>query len=194
LEEADQQLTERVAQLIEQKKVSFVVGGGNDQSYLNVSALLKHSKSVYVINIDAHLDVRPLKEGNLAHSGSPFRQLLEDQRLHGNPNSKNRSFVHLADECVILFVDRFIEFASQGSQCSIEHVNYLRSKSSLTEIVWYQSIRDDPLTPFRSILRSTSTRSSRLRVQVSAHRRRLVFHRSKHVIWYSRLDNRCVSN
>ncbi len=30
-----------------------------------------------VINIDAHFDVRPLKNG-LAHSGSPFRLMLED--------------------------------------------------------------------------------------------------------------------
>lgn len=30
-----------------------------------------------VMNIDSHLDVRPLKEGK-AHSGSPFRLLLGD--------------------------------------------------------------------------------------------------------------------
>jgi formiminoglutamase len=29
------------------------------------------------INIDAHFDVRPLKEGKV-HSGSPFRLLIED--------------------------------------------------------------------------------------------------------------------
>ncbi|CAF1045752.1 unnamed protein product [Adineta steineri] len=136
LEEAHQQLEERINQLIKQGKIPFVVGGGNDQSYPNASALLKNSKSIYVINIDAHLDVRPLKENNKAHSGSPFRQLIEDQRFKSNTSN------------------RFIEFASQGSQCSIEHVNYLRSKSPLTNIIWYQSIRNDPLTPFRSIIKS----------------------------------------
>ncbi len=78
--------------------IPFVVGGGNDQSYPNASALLAHVQSsvgwvdhaidiqrlltlcsgkVGVINIDAHLDVRPKKEGRV-HSGSPFRLLLED--------------------------------------------------------------------------------------------------------------------
>lgn len=35
-----------------------------------------------VINIDAHFDVRPLLDGKKAHSGSPFRQLLEDGEFH----------------------------------------------------------------------------------------------------------------
>lgn len=34
-------------------------------------------RDVGIVNIDAHLDVRPLKE-NRTHSGSPFRQLLEE--------------------------------------------------------------------------------------------------------------------
>jgi len=88
LEEAHQQLEERIYQLIKKGKIPFVVGGGNDQSYPNASALLKNSKLTYVINIDAHLDVRPLKEGK-THSGSPFRQLIEDQRFQNNPSSTN---------------------------------------------------------------------------------------------------------
>jgi formiminoglutamase len=88
LEEAHQQLEERIKELILNKKIPFVVGGGNDQSYPNVSALLNYSKSIYVINIDAHLDVRPLKENNQSHSGSPFRLLCEDQRFYQNPLSK----------------------------------------------------------------------------------------------------------
>jgi formiminoglutamase len=87
LEEAHQQLEQRIKQLILNNKIPFVVGGGNDQSYPNASALLNSSKSIYVINIDAHLDVRPLKENNQSHSGSPFRLLCEDQRFYQNPLS-----------------------------------------------------------------------------------------------------------
>ena len=90
LEEAHRLLEERVSELISKGKIPFVVGGGNDQSYPNASALLNNltkDQSIVVINIDAHLDVRPLKEGNKAHSGSPFRQLLEDQRFLHNPLS-----------------------------------------------------------------------------------------------------------
>ena len=57
LEEAHRQLEDRVEQLISKGKVPFVVGGGNDQTYSNASALLKYSN---VINVDPHLHVRPL--------------------------------------------------------------------------------------------------------------------------------------
>ncbi len=73
---------------------------------------------------------------------------------------KYGSFFNFIYLIKIISLDRFIEFASQGSQCSIEHVNYLRSKSPLTEIIWYQTIRDDPLTPFRSLIKSAEEQKS----------------------------------
>lgn len=53
---------------------------------------------IAVINLDAHFDVRPLKDGK-AHSGSPFRQMLLHELFH-----KNKSI--------------FIEFACKGATCS----------------------------------------------------------------------------
>lgn len=78
----------------------FSIGGSNDQSYPNVRALMEAypNQSIGVINIDAHFDVRPLKDGK-AHSGSPFRQMITHDLFH-----KNNS--------------RFIEFASKGATCS----------------------------------------------------------------------------
>jgi formiminoglutamase len=79
------------------------IGGSNDQSYPNVSALLtNHLSKVGVINIDSHFDVRPLKEGK-AHSGSPFRLMLEDHRFLPNKG-------------------QFVEFATKGATCSIAHL------------------------------------------------------------------------
>jgi formiminoglutamase len=43
-----------------------VIGGGNDQSYPNAAGLLDTcapGTALGVVNIDAHLDVRPLKDG-----------------------------------------------------------------------------------------------------------------------------------
>ena len=155
LEEAHRRLEERSSALIRQGKVPFVVGGGNDQSYPNALGLLKNlpgERSMCVINIDAHLDVRPLKEGNKAHSGSPFRQLIEDRRFEGNARSlSSSSFSQPVDPSMCL--DRLIEFACQASQCSIAHVNYIRSKSPLASIVWLRDIRGDPVGSFRSLLR-----------------------------------------
>ena len=61
-------------------------------------------KEIGVINIDAHFDVRPKKEGKV-HSGSPFRMLLENSNFQG----KN-----------------FVEFATQGFNICM---NYLSKRS-----------------------------------------------------------------
>lgn len=117
LEEAHKSLSSKVEQILATGAVPFVVGGGNDQSIANAQGLLRYlnqtKTSVGVVNIDAHLDVRPLKEGGLAHSGSPFRQLLADptfQALDGH----------------------FVEFASQGHQCSAEHWDFLKNHKNAT--------------------------------------------------------------
>jgi len=79
-----------------------------------------------VINIDAHLDVRPLKN-NKAHSGSPFRQLLETDGF-SLPENNNK----------------FVEFAAQGSQCSAIHAQYVHDQEG--EIIWLSHIRNKNLS------------------------------------------------
>lgn len=108
----------------------FCVGGGNDQSYCNASALLAwlnegHGAApaagipgVGVVNVDAHLDVRPKVNGR-AHSGSPFRQLLEDPRFRA-------------------LTGAFTEFAVQGSQCSAEHAQFVRDQGGA--LVWLSEL------------------------------------------------------
>ena len=102
--------------------IGVVIGGGNDQSYPNAKGLMSSLKSgdIGVVNIDAHFDVRPLINGNLAHSGSPFRQLLEDDMFVKDGG-------------------KFVEFASQGSQCSAEHAEYIQNKGG--SIVWLSEIQ-----------------------------------------------------
>lgn len=119
LEEAHRELEERVGRALGAGAVPFVIGGGNDQSYPNAAALLAHSRGrpVACVNIDAHTDVRPLKEGR-SHSGSPFRQLLEDPRFDGR---------------------NFVEFAAQGMQCSADHVRYAQSKGAA--FVWLREVQ-----------------------------------------------------
>nr|CAG4714882.1 unnamed protein product [Naegleria fowleri] len=117
LEKAHELLEEFVYKALHQLKVGavFVLGGGNDQSYPNAKALLRHVRqfhSVGVVNLDAHLDVRDLKNGK-HHSGSPFRRLLETPGFKGQ---------------------HFVEFAAQGSQCSQIHANYVLEKGG--KIYW----------------------------------------------------------
>ena len=132
LDQSHTALTEQTASILQKGGIPFVIGGGNDQSYPNACALLdsKPKAPVGVINIDAHLDVRPLKDGQ-AHSGSPFRLLLEDSRFAGK---------------------HFIEFAAQGSQVSREHARYVQEKKG--QIIWYSEVSrgDSAAQAFRSAL------------------------------------------
>eukprot|EP01129_Flabellula_baltica_P009747 TRINITY_DN4036_c0_g1_i2.p1 TRINITY_DN4036_c0_g1~~TRINITY_DN4036_c0_g1_i2.p1 ORF type:complete len:312 (+),score=56.20 TRINITY_DN4036_c0_g1_i2:34-969(+) len=121
LEEAHGLLEEKVEMCVSLGVVPFVVGGGNDQSYPNACGLLKYTEgSIGVVNIDAHFDVRPRKEGKV-HSGSPFRELLEDERFQGRGL-------------------QFCEFAVQGHQCSAEHWDYLLGKDN-TSIIPLSKLR-----------------------------------------------------
>lgn len=130
LERTHAALRRRVESLVARGKVPFVVGGGNDQSFANASGLLdakraESSLRLGVINIDAHFDVRPMltaPDGSpMAHSGSPFRQLLDSDRVFGRD---------------------FVEFAAQGNQCSVQHLHYLQSKQA--NVVWMSSLRNRP--------------------------------------------------
>lgn len=133
LEDAHDALTTAVQKALSRSQLPFVVGGGNDQSYPNARALLAHAAALHrpvaVINIDAHLDVRPLKEGKV-HSGSPFRQLLEDERFKPS---------------------RFVEFAAQGMQCSAVHADWLVQRGG--RIVWLDAVKKmGARAAFQSIL------------------------------------------
>jgi formiminoglutamase len=54
-----------------------VLGGGHETSYGHFLGYVNAGRRVDILNWDAHADVRELKDGK-AHSGSPFRQALDD--------------------------------------------------------------------------------------------------------------------
>ncbi len=122
LEEAHQRLQTGVAAALAKGIIPFCVGGSNDQSLPNASALLLHATStkgakVAVINIDAHLDVRPRVFGR-EHSGSPFRRLLKNPGFDGS---------------------MFVEFAAQGMQCSADHAKFVEENNG--QIYWLSQLR-----------------------------------------------------
>ena len=98
-----------------QDSIPIIVGGSNDQSFPNALGLISKYPNLDVINIDAHLDVRPGK----GHSGSPFQELLNCPQFHGN----------------------FYEYATQGSQSSSAHVDFVNSKGG--QIIWLNSIKSN---------------------------------------------------
>jgi len=71
---------ERLANTVEKKlnkgKIPLIIGGGHETAFGHFLGYAQAKKDVTIINIDAHTDVRPLKDGK-PHSGSPFRQAFE---------------------------------------------------------------------------------------------------------------------
>lgn len=78
------------------KKFVMSIGGGHDYGYPDTQAFLsafKNSKlKPVVINFDAHLDVRPLKNG--LTSGTPFYRMLS-----ANPKACHFFEVGIQDQC-----------------------------------------------------------------------------------------------
>lgn len=73
-------------ELVAQRKIVIALGGGHDVTYPLAKGFGRAqpvpTKDIGVINIDAHLDVRPKKNGQ-HHSGSSFRLLLEEGIVKG---------------------------------------------------------------------------------------------------------------
>ena len=76
LEQDQVVLGEMVADLLKVGAVPIVLGGGHETAYGHYLGYLNAGYPVGILNLDAHLDVRPLI-ANQGHSGSPFRQALE---------------------------------------------------------------------------------------------------------------------
>lgn len=76
LEESQQALAEVIAALLTASAVPIVLGGGHETAYGHYLGYVRAGRDPAIVNLDAHLDVRPLRDGR-GHSGSPFRQALE---------------------------------------------------------------------------------------------------------------------
>lgn len=108
-----------VAELLERRCVPVVLGGGHETAFGTYLGYAAADLDVAVINVDSHLDVRPLIEGQ-GHSGSPFRQMMEHGvlPLHGS---------------------RYVCLGAQPANTSRLHAEYVRSRGG--EIVWAKDAR-----------------------------------------------------
>jgi formiminoglutamase len=76
VDEDQQNMGDVLAGYLEQGVVPIILGGGHETAFAHFLGYVQADISTSILNLDAHTDVRPLKNG-LAHSGSPFRQALE---------------------------------------------------------------------------------------------------------------------
>lgn len=76
LEEDQIALGDVVAAYLEQGSIPIILGGGHETAFGHFQGYAEATLKTSILNIDAHTDVRPLKQGK-PHSGSPFRQAME---------------------------------------------------------------------------------------------------------------------
>lgn len=70
-----ERLSKKVADQLRKNSLPLIIGGGHETSYGHFLGYVESDRDVSIINIDAHTDVRELKE-NKPHSGSPFYQAI----------------------------------------------------------------------------------------------------------------------
>ena len=74
--EDQERLAEALAPHLEAGRPCVVLGGGHETAYGHFLGHVRAGLEPRALNVDAHPDVRPLRDGR-GHSGSPFRQMLE---------------------------------------------------------------------------------------------------------------------
>lgn len=77
LESAQNDLGKIVAELLTEDILPIIIGGGHETAYAHFLGYAESGHETAIFNLDAHADVRNRKGGK-AHSGSPFRQAVED--------------------------------------------------------------------------------------------------------------------
>jgi len=107
LEQIHDEVHDVVRFLLQENIVPIVLGGGHDTAWPSLMAHGTIGKPFGIINIDAHADVRPLIDQSRAHSGSPFRQVLE---YHGS----------------LIPPGAMVEYGLQETAVAASHLQYLR--------------------------------------------------------------------
>jgi formiminoglutamase len=122
IEETHEALEGVVSRLAGRGPVVFL-GGGHDLAYASHSGLLEElDGDVDIVNIDAHLDVRPLKDGRTITSGTPFRRVVERWGAR---------------------VASLVELGVQSQHCARSHAEWVRANRG--RIVPLEALRRDPV-------------------------------------------------
>lgn len=77
LEIAQEEFAKLVSYTHQQGYKTLAFGGGHEIAWGHFAGLTSHYPKLAIINFDAHFDLRPLKEGHYATSGTPFRQIAQ---------------------------------------------------------------------------------------------------------------------
>lgn len=87
LEKAQKQLAKVVCYLLKNNLKPLVIGGGHETAWGHYQGIQQalHPSRLSIINFDAHFDLRPLINGKLGSSGTPFLQIAKDRQQQQLP-------------------------------------------------------------------------------------------------------------
>jgi formiminoglutamase len=127
LEETQEALGAVIGAILARDAVPVVLGGGHETAYGHYLGYVTAGRPVGILNIDAHLDVRPCLNGQ-GHSGSPFRQALE------HPTAP-------------LPGSRYVCLGAQPQSVSRVHWQFARERGC--RVGWYRRVRLSPVNRLR---------------------------------------------
>ena len=84
LEAAQTELGVRVNQILSLNLTPIVIGGGHETAWGHFQGITQ-TADVAILNFDAHFDLRPLINGKLGSSGTPFRQINNHLTAQNKP-------------------------------------------------------------------------------------------------------------
>ena len=102
-------LAEFVGDALTQRQAPIIVGGGHETAYGHFLGYKIAGLSVEILNWDAHLDVRDLKEGQ-PHSGSPFWQAITNK---DNPCRRYTVAGVLPHSCAVAHMRRIAQYGGR---------------------------------------------------------------------------------
>jgi formiminoglutamase len=138
-------LAEVVGGILAKGAVPVVLGGGHETAYGHFLGYAHARRPVSIVNVDAHLDVRPCLDG-LGHSGSPFRQAME------HPQSP-------------LPGSRYVCIGANPWAVAREHWHYARDRGAT--VYWSRSLRD-PESALQTVLQRLSGQEGSIYLTVDA--------------------------
>lgn len=78
VEQDQENLGTLISRFLNEGIIPIILGGGHETAFGHFCSYVKSEKRCYILNWDAHADVREL-DNSQAHSGSPFRQAIEHE-------------------------------------------------------------------------------------------------------------------
>ncbi len=104
--ETHETLAEIVQQCCACGALPIVIGGGHDNTYGGIKGAVAHARAG-IVNIDAHLDLRPNEPDGGIGSGTPLRRVLDDELIAG---------------------EQLIEWGFQPHTCSAAHLEFAKQR------------------------------------------------------------------